>query len=397
MRPCFPIGSKPPCGSIPWRPDSRRMRFLVVSHFYAGHGGGIERVAAQMCNHLAARGHAVSWAASAGDDPLTGKDVAIAALPCINPTEALTGLPMPIPGPRGMARLWSATKAADMVVVHDALYCTSILAAVFAKMQRKPVILVQHVAEIAFASARMRRVMALANRLVTRPMLRGADQVVFISDTVRQFFGQLRMKRPPLLQFNGVDTGVFHPGQAERSVFNLPASGLMVAFVGRFVEKKGLSILQAVARQSPDIQFALAGAGPIDPCRWDLPNVHVLGALPPERIAALFRSADCLLLPSVGEGYPLVIQEALAVGLTVICGEESARADPAASAWLQGVEIDLQDVAGSAARVARVVNENEARSEASRQAVIDYSQRHYSWAGFAARLESVGQALTRRS
>lgn len=372
------------------------MRFLTVTHFFESHGGGIERVAAHMCGHLAAQGHTVAWAASAGDAPPANQDVAIVALPCINPTEALTGLPMPIPGPRGMARLWSATRRAEVVVIHDALYCTSILAMVFAKMQRKPVILVQHVAEIAFASAVMRRVMALANRIVARPMLRGADQVVFISDTVRQYFAAYRVKRPPLLQFNGVDTGIFHAGEAQRSAFCLPATGLLVAFVGRFVEKKGLPVLQAVARRCPQVHFALAGAGPIDPRSWNLPNVHLLGPLPPERIAALFRNADCLLLPSVGEGYPLVIQEALAVGLDVICGEESARADPAASHWLQGVEVDLQDIDGSAARICAILNGIQAQPMATRQAMIDYSQRSYSWAGFAARLVSVGQALSRR-
>jgi glycosyltransferase involved in cell wall biosynthesis len=127
-----------------------------------------------------------------------------------------------------------------------------------------------------------------------------------------------------------------------------------------------------------------------------LPNVHLLGPLPPERIALLFRSADCLLLPSVGEGYPLVIQEALAVGLSVICGAESARADPAASHWLQGVEVDLQDIEGSAARISGILNQIDAQPAASRRAMIDYSQRRYSWAGFAARLASVGQALSQR-
>jgi len=227
-------------------------------------------------------------------------------------------------------------------------------------------------------------------------MLRAADQVVFISDTVRQHFASYRMKRSPLLQFNGVDTGVFHPGGEERAAFGLPESGLLAAFVGRFVEKKGLSILEAVARQCPQVEFALAGTGPIDPRQWGLPNVHLLGPLPPERIAALFRSADCLLLPSVGEGYPLVIQEALAVGLAVICGEESARADPAASRWLQGAAVDLTDIEGSAAGISAILTGFEAQPAASRQAMIDYSQRAYSWSGFAARLAAVGEMLSRR-
>jgi glycosyltransferase involved in cell wall biosynthesis len=372
------------------------VRLLVVSHFYAEHGGGIERVAAQMCQHLAAQGHTVRWAASARQAPSVPPGVAAVVMPCVNPTEALSGLPMPIPGPRAFGRMWRAVRGSDLVVIHDTLYCTSLLALLCAKIQRKPVMLIQHVAEIAFANPLLRLLMALANSVVTRPTLRTVDQVVFISDTVRAFFADCPTKRPPLLQFNGVDTAVFHPGAPERQALGLPEHGTLVAFVGRFVEKKGLSIVQAVAARCPGVCFALAGAGPIDPHAWGLGNVHVLGPLSPERIAGLFRSADCLLLPSIGEGYPLVIQEAMATGLPVICGAESARADPAAAPWLRGVPIDLQDIGASAAAIAALIGPCEPDARPDHSAMIAYAQKTYSWAGFAARLAEAGAAISPR-
>ena len=374
------------------------MHFLTVTHFFEGHGGGIERVAGHLCRNLAAAGRRAEWAASAADPaPVDG---AIAALPikCFNPTERLTGLPMPIPGPRGFAALARAVDRADAVIIHDALYVTSIAALVLARMKRKPVVLIQHIASIEFSSPVMRAVMRLANFVVTRPMLRSASQVVFISATVRAAFADLQFREPPQLVFNGVDTATFKPESsistgAARDHFNLPSSGKLIAFAGRFVEKKGLAVLQAVCREHPDINFALAGSGPINPAAWKLPNVHLLGNLSPQELAQLYRASDYLLLPSVGEGYPLVIQEALACGLPVICGDESARADPAATRWLRGVAIDLADPETTARAVAAQIL-CDAPSPETKAEMAHYAAKAYSWPAMAQSIAGFASTLS---
>ena len=43
------------------------LRLLTVTHFYAAHGGGIERVAGHLCRELAKAGHDCAWAASKAD------------------------------------------------------------------------------------------------------------------------------------------------------------------------------------------------------------------------------------------------------------------------------------------------------------------------------------------
>lgn len=372
------------------------MRILTVTHFFESHGGGIERVAGHLCRSLAARGHACEWAASAADPAPADTEVVALPLRCIDPTERLTGLPMPIPGPAGLVALSRAIGGADMVIVHDALYCTSIAAMLIARVRNKPVILYQHIAAIPFASPVMRRIMAAANAMVTRPMLRAADQVVFIGDTVREAFSKEHLKRPARLLFNGVDGAIFHPGAGDRRHFALPEHGRIAAFVGRFVEKKGLAVLKALASRHPDITFAMVGAGPLDPVRWGLPNVRVLGKLAPLDVAALFRTADFLLLPSVGEGYPLVIQEAMACGLPVVCGAESARADPDATRWLTGVEIDLADVEATAARVGASID-RVAISASERRAMAAHAASAYSWQGMAEAVSAIAGQITRKS
>lgn len=369
------------------------MRILTVTHFYEGHGGGIERVADQLCRQFKSLGVAATWAASAGDDPPDG--IEAVPLPCINPIEALTGLPMPIPGLKGFRSLSREVKQSDVVVVHDALYVTSILAMLSAKLAGKPVVLIQHIAGIPFSSALLRAVMEIANRVVTVPMLRLADRRVFISDTVRRDLLGGSSREGSELLFNGVDGSVFHPGDraAPTASGNAERGGRrQMLFVGRYVAKKGLSVLRSLAQQRPDLDFVMAGSGPIRPADWDLPNVRDLGPQSPAQLADLYRSSDLLVLPSVGEGYPLVIQEAMACGLPVLCGAPTDQADPGAGRWLRGVDIDLSQPGQSAQRCAAAIDGLHPTA-ADRSEMARYALATYDWTIMARRLVQVAKAI----
>jgi len=369
------------------------LKILTVSHFFEGHGGGIERVAGRLVRQFAMAGLDSAWAASDGDPAPSAEGFAVVELPCVNPIERLTGLPMPLPGPAGLRLLRAAVVDCDVVILHDALYATSLAALAIARRARKPTIVIQHIAGIPFRSRVLRGMMKLANRLVTAPLLGVADQVVFISPTVRRDLAHVPLRRPARLLFNGVDSALFRPGAAQREEFGLPRTGRIAVFAGRFVEKKGLSVLKAVARVRSDVTFALAGSGPIDPRGWDLGNVHCLGTLSPDRMAALYRCGDVLLLPSVGEGYPLVIQEAMACGLPVICAFDSACADPAAAAFLTGVEVDLTRPERTAAAIAPLLDLEHDPAKRSRMA--DHAARTYSWPAMADALVGIAEALRR--
>ncbi|HEX3666574.1 MAG TPA: glycosyltransferase family 4 protein [Rhizomicrobium sp.] len=358
------------------------MKILTVSHFYEDHGGGIERIAAQLCRQFARDGHKPAWAASDADPPPRTVTQAI-PLRCVDPIEASTGLPMPIPGPSAVRSLARAIGNNDFVVVHDALYLTSVVALILAKMRGKPVVLIQHIAEIPFASNVKRRLMRLANFIVARPMMRAADRLVFISSDVRREMLGDPARRNSMLLYYGVDTSIFHRDDPRnrcpvRIRHGLPADEKVALFVGRFVEKKGISVIEAIARHRPDLHIAMVGNGPVRPESWDLPNVHILGPQSQQTIAELYGAADLLLLPSVGEGYPLVIQEAMACALPVVCGDQSARADPCAARWLRGVDINLADPAGSALRCVTAIDGLDRNPDDCAEMAL-YAEKTYSW------------------
>ena len=362
------------------------MRILSVSNFYETHGGGLERVAGHLCREFTRAGHTATWAAC-DNDTLPEGPASLLPLRCMNWLERKTGLPMPIPGPGPVWRLWQGVRAHDLIVIHDALYASSIAAMLMARVARKPTVLIQHIGSITFARPALSRLMALANRLVTQPMMKAADRLVFISATVRDELLGPGSPLPSRLVFNGVDSEVFHPDpredrQALRDQLEVPANAQLAIFVGRYVEKKGLDVLREVARLRPDMQFAMIGKGPLDPASWGLGNVHDLGQLDQRRLARIYRAGDMLLLPSVGEGFPLVVQEAMACGLPVVTGDVTARADPGASAFLRGVRIELDDVKASAQRCSEAIDQL-TRAPQDPEAMAHYAHATYNWAAMA--------------
>ena len=219
---------------------------------------------------------------------------------------------------------------ADVVHLHDCLYLPNLAAYVAARLARRPVIVTQHVGMVPYRNPVLRALLFLAYRMLGRIVLGGARQVVFVSESVRSYFnGFVRFRAPPLLVPNGVDTSVFRPADAalrarlREKLGVLPGQPLLL-FVGRFVEKKGLPVLRELAARLGHARWVFAGWGPLDPERWEQPNVTVLRDLSSHDLVPLYQAADLLVLPSTGEGFPLVVQEAMSCGTPVITGEDTA-------------------------------------------------------------------------
>lgn len=330
---------------------STRGRLLTVSNYFDSHRGGLEIVAGRLARELAARGFEVTWLASAATpapEDCAARGLKTASVSVWNVAEQRLGVPWPMLSPAAVVRLWREVRAADAVLLHDSLYMTSIVTFLAARASRTPLAVIQHIGAVPYRNPALRGLMELANRLIAHPILSRASQVVFISQFVRDYFGQASFRRTPQLIFNGVDTEVFRPAsederQAARRRFGFGPNQRVALFVGRFVEKKGVARLCKTAARRPDITFAFAGWGLIDPAAWGLDNVRVFSDLAGASLAELYRASDVFVLPSQGEGFPLVLQEALACGLPVVCGDESAGADADVAPFLVGVDVTATD------------------------------------------------------
>lgn len=132
--------------------------------------------------------------------------------------------------------------------------------------------------------------------------------------------------------YNGIDTGLFFPmnREAARMELGLPQRAKIILFVGNLVPVKGVEYLleafQQVAHEiRDDLLLIVMGDGPL---RQGLSrkaeelkiekNIAFIGQRPHKEIPLWMGACHLLCLPSLNEGVPNVILEALACGRPVV-------------------------------------------------------------------------------
>lgn len=375
----------------------------MASHYFASHRGGVEIVAEHLFRQWTAAGHEVVWMAGNSTPPPEpeGKSRAV-PLPVWNFVERKTGVPFPIPTLSALRMIRTKVKYAEVLIVHDCLYLTNMFAFLNARRARVPVLLVQHTRFSPRKNRLLNFIMKLSTAIVARPMLANANQVIFVSEATRLSFAQVHFRRAPETIFNGVDTSLYRPlavneSKAElRKSLDLPEDHAIILFVGRFVEIKGLAILKEMSASRKDYIWVFAGWGPMDPRTWGAPNVRVFSGLRRESLARLYRASDVLVLPSIGEGFPLVIQEALASGIPVVSSSDTLSADPGLKNFVTSVKTkpyeDTQTAEAFLAATDRTLTSETSRPDGPQQRRA-FAQLRYSWQHTAERYLEVASEL----
>jgi len=150
-----------------------------------------------------------------------------------------------------------------------------------------------------------------------------------------------------------------------------PAGDPYVLFVGRFVEKKGVSDLIAAMRLLESrARLVLIGDGPLSGALRDeargLKRVEFLGWLPNTEVRSWMRGALALCVPSVtgregdSEGLPTVIFEAMAESVPVV-GSNHAGIAEAVEHGTTGLLVPEGDAPALADAIARLIEQPELR------------------------------------
>src|SRR3954468_12620544 len=379
------------------------MRILFVSHYANPHIGGIETVIHSLRRELRDRGHEVVHVASSASpfdlDDLPADDGLI-RVPAINVLENKLGVPYPVFSPRLHRVLARELKQADVVHAHGLLYQSSVWALRYSKLRHRgengPVrVLTEHVGHVPYESRLLDRMESAAMATIGRLSVKAAESVIVLN---RQVGAEVEALGPngPVVQIpNGIDTDLFRPAvngerAALRRKFGWEDDLPRVLFVGRLVAKKGLDTALAAASASLGrFELGVAGPGPLKPESAD--GVNVLGPIPSEMVAELYRAADALLLPSRGEGFPVAVQEAMASGLPVVMSN-----DPSYRHYLNGAGAGVRLVPPVPAVIAEtlrsLVSDRDAWTAAS-EAVRRHAATAFAWDEAAPRHERLYEEL----
>jgi glycosyltransferase involved in cell wall biosynthesis len=154
-------------------------------------------------------------------------------------------------------------------------------------------------------------------------------------------------------------------------------------FVGRLRIRKGVEVLLAAMQDVPGARLLIAGDGEhreaLERRAAELgfgpggPAVRFLGRCGAGRVRGLLRGARALVVPSIYEGMPLVVLEAMEAGLPVIASRVSGIPEVVAdgtTGWLVPPE-DPEALAAALAAALADPDEARRRGEAGRRRVED--------------------------
>jgi len=263
--------------------------------------------------------------------------------------------------------------SAESDIIHAHWVLSGALAVAVKKVTGKPVVLTVHGSDL---NARP------GNRLASMAyswIFNSSDLVIAVSNKLRDGILPLVKDRSKVLVVrNCVDLSKFKPEEKGRK-----DEGKTILFVGRLTRDKGVGYLVeafgAVVGAHPDAKLVLAGDGPMKAELVKMAEeagleskVEFLGFVSHDMLPDLYRNAAVLVLPSLSEGFPLSLVEAMSCGLPAV----ATRVGGVPEAIVEGetgLLVEPGDVRGLSEALRRVLADGALRrrmSEAARGRVV---------------------------
>lgn len=229
---------------------------------------------------------------------------------------------------KGFEAVWHTLLSVLHIAVHrpDVVHIHNIGPGMFAPLVRLmglPVVLTYHSPN--YEHSKWSKSARWLLRQCERLSLRYSNRVIFVNKHQMEKCGVLDKS---VFIPNGIDPVTRSESTAFLEKHGITPGQYLLA-VGRLTPEKGLEYLVEAANRLPQVaQVVIAGASDHDSAyRQQLEKLDTgkkvvfTGFTSGEDLRQLYSHARCFVLPSVNEGFPMVLLEAMAYGLPILCSD----------------------------------------------------------------------------
>jgi glycosyltransferase involved in cell wall biosynthesis len=302
------------------------MRVLFLSDYFPPHVGGVEKVVDEVATRLSRMGHSASvMTMKLGDEPLSEEvgGVSVFRFPGVDLTKYLK-FQIALSPSFALGAVRRAKRVRPQVLnAHTLFYSTSIFSVLLKRALGVPLVTTVHLGEIKTGSALLDFAVRSYEFSIGRLLMRESAAVIAVSRAVEEHLVQMGVPKSKIfLVPNGVDYDHFTGAYEARR-----PNEFEILFIGRLVPNKGLHFVIEAApelvKRHPSVRFVVVGEGPM--------KAQALGAVRAAGLSRFFRFVDSvddvrepmktafvMVRPSLTEGLPLTVMEAMAAGVPVV-------------------------------------------------------------------------------
>ncbi len=302
--------------------------FYIYSANYLPNIGGVEKYTYFLAKQLKAMGHEATivtnnvFSLALFEELENG--VKIYRLPC----HPLIGGRFPAPKKgKEFNKLFDeiTSSPTDYIVINTRFYPHTFLGVQHAeKAGVRPIVIDHGSAYLTFGNPAIDVAVKAYEHAVTAKLKRHSIDFYGVSGASVEWLKTFGIKGLGVIN-NSIDADEYLAQASERN-FKTELAGsecFLVSFTGRLIPEKGVrNLLEAakLLKNDPQIQFALAGDGPLkEELEDNNPgNMHLLGRLEAADIASLLKQSDCFCLPTRSEGFSTSLLEAAACYTTPV-------------------------------------------------------------------------------
>ncbi|MFC1977020.1 glycosyltransferase family 4 protein [Chloroflexota bacterium] len=298
----------------------------MLSDYFPPHfGGGVERVAIELCEGLVVRGHTVAvitLQTTPAPAVETNGALTVYRVPALDLTRWLGfQFAVSVSVLSTLPRLIRNFKP-DIVHAHNLFFRTTEIAAMSRMIFPIPLVTTLHLGKPVGGGKILNTLIRAYESTIGNFIVRRSDHLVAVSNAVAEHAHRIGGDSASVTVIpNGVNINVFYPAPDRNNI------GQKVLFVARLVSNKDPETLiraaTLVMARHPQVQFIVVGDGPLRVRLQGQVNqlgighaVQFLGLR--DDVPELMRQATLFVRPSTLEGMPLTVLEAMASELPVV-------------------------------------------------------------------------------